>query len=296
MKSRKVSVELPSPPEHGVHSSIMGIARKLCTAGLTQESSVAIITQWRNQNTFRSGRTVSDRELTEAINTAYNTRRRGVLGVGIAAPSPWRWPPANPEKRASLIKPGFDLGALWENSPWRHPKPRAYTRFFLENLFPCNPLVCMGADAVHFDTLLLSEWRNPEGLQFVVPSPMSARRGQRRDGTGEGAHTLSNTGPRRYIVVDFDDYAGPDIHAGAAWHLGSLMPLAMVVSTGGKGLHAWYKVGGLADEKIKPFFSLAVECGGDPMLWTRSQFARIPDGCRENGHFQRVFYFNPEAC
>jgi hypothetical protein len=46
---------------------------------------------------------------------------------------------------------------------------------------------------------------------------------------------------------------------------------------------------------LRAFFSLAVECGGDPVLWGRSQFVRMPDGRRENGVIQRAYYFNREV-
>jgi len=30
-------------------------------------------------------------------------------------------------------------------------------------------------------------------------------------------------------------------------------------------------------------------------IWTRSQFVRLPDGLRQNGARQCVYYFNPEV-
>jgi hypothetical protein len=39
----------------------------------------------------------------------------------------------------------------------------------------------------------------------------------------------------------------------------------------------------------------AVTLGADPAMWTRSQFARMPDGLRDNGKRQAAFYFNPNA-
>jgi hypothetical protein len=39
----------------------------------------------------------------------------------------------------------------------------------------------------------------------------------------------------------------------------------------------------------------AVTLGADPKLWTRSQFARMPDGTRDNGQRQTVYFFNPEV-
>jgi len=37
----------------------------------------------------------------------------------------------------------------------------------------------------------------------------------------------------------------------------------------------------------------AVKLGADPATWSRSQFCRMPDGRRDDGCRQTVFYFNP---
>jgi hypothetical protein len=301
MKLKTKMVELLPPPENGVHSSVMSNARKLWMAGFPKERALHYLIQWRNQSTFRPGRTVSDKELCDAVNKVWLGGPNKSLFSKTPqsfAKSP-RWPKPNPEKRAGLVDSGFHLVTLWENSPWQRGNTAApQTRFILEHLFPGDPLVCVGWDVESFDTLPLSECKYPERMQLVVPSPMSARTGQRQDGTGESAHTLANTGPRKFLVVDFDDRAGSDIHAATAWHLGTHLPLVLVLSTGGKGLHAWFKTEGLSDAELLTFFTLAVECGADPRMWTRSQFARMPDGSRDDGGggtIQTVFYFNREA-
>jgi hypothetical protein len=296
---KKAVVSLIAPPEQGIHSAIMRNARKLWLAEFTPESAARTLLQWRDEHAFR--RPVSDSEILDAINTAYRTPFNKLLikaSRGVSRPP--QWPAPNPDKRSRLIDPQFCQYDLWELSPWQRGNTSALkTQFVLERLFPGDPLVCMGWDVEVFDTLPLSEWRHPERMQLVVPSPMSARKGQLKDGSGESAHTLANTGPRRFLVVDFDDQAARDIHAAAAWYLGTLLPLALVMWTGGKGLHAWFFVAGKSDPELRAFFCLACELGADPRLWTRSQFARVPDGSRDDGGrgtTQHVIYFNPEVC
>jgi hypothetical protein len=46
------------------------------------------------------------------------------------------------------------------------------------------------------------------------------------------------------------------------------------------------------DEKVARFFRYAVSLGADPATWTRSQFVRVPDGTRDNGRRQTVFFLN----
>ena len=47
-----------------------------------------------------------------------------------------------------------------------------------------------------------------------------------------------------------------------------------------------------------PYFALfryVVSLGNDRANWNRSQFARMPDGLRENGRRQTVYFFHPEV-
>ena len=39
----------------------------------------------------------------------------------------------------------------------------------------------------------------------------------------------------------------------------------------------------------------AVRFGADKARWTRCQLVRMPDGTRDNGNRQRVFYFAPSV-
>ena len=53
----------------------------------------------------------------------------------------------------------------------------------------------------------------------------------------------------------------------------------------------------LGEESARLFFRAAVQIGADPATWTRSQFVRLPDGCRDKGQGvkrQTVFYLNPQ--
>ena len=59
---------------------------------------------------------------------------------------------------------------------------------------------------------------------------MTARSGLTQDGK-QSAHALSITGPRRFLVVEFDQ-GDVDDHAALLWHLALRAPLAMVVHSG----------------------------------------------------------------
>lgn len=155
------------------------------------------------------------------------------------------------------------------------------------------------------------------GLPFIVPSPMTARTGLTKEGK-VSAHSLDNTGPRRFLVIEFDlkeaDKKGhdtkdaafirwaanrgqsiSDISAALLLHLAERAPLALAVHSGGKSIHGWFSAHGRPEELLRRFISYAVSLGADRALWTRSQFVRMPDGTRDNGNRQTVFFFNPEV-
>ena len=121
---------------------------------------------------------------------------------------------------------------------------------------------------------------------------MSAVTGTTKEGKAS-KHTLDNTAPRRFMVCEFDT-GTPDDHAALLSHLVRYAPLICVVHSGGKSLHGWFLVAGKPDDKIERFFRYAVSLGADRATWTRSQFVRMPDGTRDNGKRQTVFFLNYE--
>lgn len=52
---------------------------------------------------------------------------------------------------------------------------------------------------------------------------------------------------------------------------------------------------GQPEERLRRFMRYAVALGADRATWTRSQFVRMPDGTRDNGERQTVYFFNPEV-
>src|SRR5262249_17359384 len=156
-------------------------------------------------------------------------------------------------------------------------------------------------------------WHKLRHLQFIVPNPMTTPQGLTRE-RQLSAHALSNTGVRRFLIVEFDfDVNGSaeearlleklasegrdvqDLCAALLLHLAEKAPLAVAVYSGGKSLHGWFHCAGIAEERILRFFRYAVSLGADPAFWNRSQFARMPDGMRENGKRQTVYFFNPRV-
>jgi hypothetical protein len=122
---------------------------------------------------------------------------------------------------------------------------------------------------------------------------MSAATGLTRDGR-RSKHALSNTGPRRFLLVEFDTGA-VDHHAALLLHLAQRAPLALAVHSGGKSIHGWFYCHGQPEARLECFMRYAVSLGADTATWTRSQFVRMPDGVRSDGRRQIVFFFNPRV-
>jgi hypothetical protein len=223
------------------------------------------------------------------------------------------WLPRNFELIEAVACTGNGLVDLWEASPVRLDSNEPNTDQIIDLLFPGNPLLCCGWRRDRFDTRPRAHWYKLQDLQFIVPSPMAAPWGLTKRGN-LSAHALSNTGPRRFLIVEFDFDSNNsveearllerlaaerrdvrDLCAALLLHLAEKAPLTLAVHSGGKSLHGWFFCANAPEEKVSCFFKYAVSLGADAANWTPSQFARMPDGRRENGGRQTVYFFNPEV-
>jgi hypothetical protein len=224
-----------------------------------------------------------------------------------------RWLDPNFELIEAVAHTRNDLVDLWEASPVRLDSNKPKTDEIIDILFPAKPLLCCGWTRHRFETRARTHWHKLNDLQFMVPNPMTARRGltQRRK---LSAHALTITGARRFLIVEFDFNSSNsteearllerlategrdvrDLCAALLLHLAEKAPLALAVHSGGKSLHGWFYCADVPEQKVWRFFRHAVSLGADRANWNRSQFARMPDGLRENGKRQTVYFFNPRV-
>jgi hypothetical protein len=204
------------------------------------------------------------------------------------------WPKMNGEQRKAVIASGLGLVDLWEMSPVRFADSESHTETIIDALFPGDPLLCVGHSNCDFATRSREEWRGKlSALQFVVPSPMTARIGRTQDGK-QSAHTLQTTGPRQFLVVE-QDIGTIDEQAAVLLHLAARAPLATAVHSGSKSIHGWFYCAGQPEENLRSFMRHAVTLGADQATWSRSQFVRMPDGTRDHGAHQAIYFLNPEV-
>jgi hypothetical protein len=275
---------IANPPRsgEGFHDWLYRSARALWKCGRDENDISAIL---ENAATT-CGRHVLAREIQDAVK---NSRTSAFQPASAQRRS---WPSVNREQREAIIASGNGLVDLWETSPVRFEDNATHTEQIIDALFTDNPLLCCAATKATAQTAKREEWRGRMSeLQLIVPNPMAAVTGLNQ--SGEVSHRcLANTGVRRFLVVEFDG-GTLDEHAALLLHLAENVPLALVVFSGSKSLHGWFYCAGVAEEKVSRFFRYAVSLGADRATWTRCQLVRMPDGIRENGKRQVVYFFNP---
>ena len=231
--------------------------------------------------------------------------------IALSSTTGAQWLDPNYEFIEAVARTGYGLADLWEASPVRLDSNQPKTDEIIDGLFPGNPLLCCGWTRHRFDTRPRTRWYKLHDLQFIVPNPMRARRGLTQ-GRKLSAHALGNTGERRFLIVEFDFDASNsaeqarllgrlategrdvrDLCAELLLHLAEKAPLTLAVYSGGKSLHGWFYCAGVPEEKVWAFFRYGVSLGADRANWNPSQFTRMPDGLRENGKRQTIYFFNP---
>jgi len=240
------------------------------------------------------GRIVSESEISDAIR---NSKAIAWQPGTKSEPSHWSgpaWPPLDHDQREAITSNGAGLYDLWEISPVRFEGEEPHTELIVDALFPGNPWLCGGANKSTFKTRHREELRGVlSALSLIVPSPMKGQTGRTKEGN-ISEHCLDNTGPRRFLVIE-QDMGNADEQAAVLLHLAKRAPLALALHSGSKSIHGWFMAVGQSEDRLCRFMRYAVGLGADRATWTRCQFVRMPDGRRENGNRQTVYFFNPEV-
>lgn len=282
-----------SPPMHGqgVHQWMFKVARNLHAHWPAGDIVKLIV-----EKTAKCGRAIPLREVTAAVTQSIGCAwqpKDGNTGVEPYLPKPQsKWPKCDEGYRKFVIQEhGYGLADLFEASPMPISDSGNICETVIDHLFPGNPLLCCGLSSSHFQTKGREEWRGIlSAQQLIVPSPMTSPTGHTKEGK-VSAHCLENTGPRRFLVCEFDSGTA-DEQAALLLNLRGYAPLVMAVHSGSKSIHGWFYCAHALDKQVGDFFQYACKLGADPATWTRSQFVRMPDGTRDNGNRQSVYYLN----
>ena len=166
----------------------------------------------------------------------------------------------------------------------------------LSELFAPDELVC-GAWVVERPIVTrTADWYKAGLAQFVCANPMRALQVYTDEGKRQ-RRCKANVLTRRWLVAEFDQ---PDFNKAVQARLISalslLLPLKLVVDSGGKSLHAWFRCEGLSEQEAGRFFYTACALGADRTLWDASKFVRMPGGTRMKDAQrirQKIIYWRP---
>jgi len=175
---------------------------------------------------------------------------------------------------------------------------RADTLGIIEALFPEDALICCSkAKEWGTETKLISEFGDElDKFSFIVPQTMTRRLGLTKDNPPKSSpRTLDNTGPWRFFVYESDSLSLDD-QAAVIYLLASIRPLALVVFSGSKSVHAYFYVGALSECELLEFQRLAIRLGGCTGPLNRCQLVRMPSGFNySTQRLQEVLYFDPSV-
>ena len=308
------TLDLPPFPVDGVNTHCLTLANHCHLKGVDPGAAIELI--MRMGGNLRPGRTLKLTEVKRAVEKAYSSPiQSNPKWKALEKKNP-KWPVFDQALADRIVA---DIGATVADieaaSPInlsRFARGRAgVAEYLVWHLFPGDPWICVGRSMAEFMTRRKSFFgfdpQQPAKARhdlhtqaLIVPSPMRAQTGITQDGrTSE--HTKDATGPRCFIVAEFDGEPDKDRQASLIVELARSMPLVMALESGGKSIHSFFYVADKDGAHTRRWFDYAVSLGADRALWTRSQFARMPGGTRHkpgdptHGAFQRPFYFNPSA-
>jgi len=169
------------------------------------------------------------------------------------------------------------------------------TEELLRLLYPKDSFLCMGSKFNVFRTKPIEEFikelRLGGNLPYLVPNPMKSLHGRTQEGK-TSYRCRENAGHWNYQVVEFDDEPSHDNQAKFLFELRKYLPLVMVLNSGGKSLHAWFKCPEDNPNKLSKFVDYALFLGADTKIKQPEQLFRAPNQIRDNGNRQQVLYFD----
>ena len=163
----------------------------------------------------------------------------------------------------------------------------------LSLLYGGDPYLCIGRLCHDFATRKLSEWRQLDltNHERLCPNPFNAPFFTKPDGsTSFKCNELVSH--RKFIVIEFDD-ATLDQQATRIGWLSNRFPLCLCLFSGSKSLHGYFRADHASLPRLRLFFEQALSLGADRMMWTKSQFSRLPGGLNhKTGQKQEVFFIH----
>ena len=161
----------------------------------------------------------------------------------------------------------------------------------LAKLYHPNDWICLSKSVSRPEFDFVENWvKKPDLLeyQFIVPSVYR-----------QGCLSKAQEGIQKtsYLVHEIDDKVlDAEAQIGLALKLTDILPLQMVVWSGGKSLHAWFDFKSQDPTAKAAFHDLSSQLGGDKAMQRPTQPARLPLGTRAGkGTQDLIFFRKPET-
>lgn len=307
--------EIPAPGEgSGCHGALLGAANLGVFAGLGDAQIHSDI-----QQAIPAGsRPVPDQEIAGAIKKARHDHPDG-------GPSrDWR-PQPTMEFRPQLNGGDYrqvlidrsqsvtrhDIMALSPEDITEDPVGAAMLT--LDRLFAPDELLFIGDDkvpgrmgeSIKPARLWIEDFDREGGVPFpkLIVNPLSGLPAEKKSGDGPTLRGDGCVERPRFMVVEFDD-VGPHDQL-SFWHSviqAELMPVAALVGSGGKSLHAWLQLDlpdlGAWDQLVKQELygdhGRLTKLGADRQCCNPARLSRMPGHYRaSNNRLQRLVYLHP---
>lgn len=284
----------------GAHAALLANANRGVRAGLTDEQ---IFEDLRAR--VHGTRRVPDREIRDAIRKARQAAPTG--------PRP-RWtPPAAPAPKFDanavcrhFIESGaaFDEYDVWECSPCRMTCASADdARILLATLYAPDEFVFIGdrydATSANVRTVLgwLAAADTLTRFPHIIPNPLTGQPAPKKDGTGQTFRGDACVSAHRYAVLEFDTIPRTEQ---IAFFCGVDWPIAALIDSGGKSVHAWLRVDTDAagwTRDVRPLFrDRLAPMGLDGACANPARLSRLPGHHRaERDRWQRILFLDPAA-
>ncbi len=281
--SRTVELLSKPPTAGGTHRWLAQAASGVSRV-LTAEACASFLRQCCEL--YVTHRQVPEREIAAAVELAYgHPVGHGRLAVGSRVNYGRRalaWPEAEPALIGDVTAyaiPLFD--GVTETG---HTAADVLPKLFR----PGEP-VCTGAVSERaLVRTVEAALADADRMQFICVNPMRGAEALNKVGK-LSARCQSNVAVRRYLVAEFDDPGLTKLQqAQLASALGESAPLVLAVDSGGKSVHAWYRVEGMARQDQARFFALACALGADSTRWDICGWLRMPGGLRVRADGSRV--------
>lgn len=291
----------PRQRGEGAHGWLMSTMNLGTLAGQTSDEMFTHVRSVLNSK-------VSDREIQDAIRKATNSH--------YVVRNTYAKPISNGQAiRTKLIQSSeiSEDADLWENSPVRIDwKPSEDTVHFLELMFTPDELLFIGdreAPGIVGDNIRsAAEWieyfrHGGQTAPHIIINPLSGEPAPTKSGDKQTYRGDACVMSFKYCLIEFDNLPREDQIRFWTSPAARKLPVACLVDSGGKSIHAWVKVAKLAavtsaeqwQSEIKDtlYNQLLTPLGVDAQCSNASRLSRLPGHYRtDKKAYQRLLWLN----